>query len=254
MPATKADSLAAGTTVAALCAAMMAPAILSLPAFAVLVVVLALVRKRGAIVHFTLFAALWAGVAAFAPSTRVWPWNLLVPLLLYGSAYPLVRTTAPPFRAGRLAKSDWVWIAGITAVSSAALALWVRVAHPDLSIHLANIPSMPLWAYPLAAALFATANAAMEELAFRGIAMGALDSVFGPGLLPVVLQALVFGAAHFARGFPNGWLGLAMATVYGLMLGALCRRSGGLLAPWAAHVAADLTIFALTAAVELNLR
>ncbi|MEZ5365117.1 MAG: CPBP family intramembrane glutamic endopeptidase [Bryobacterales bacterium] len=113
---------------------------------------------------------------------------------------------------------------------------------------------MPLWAYPLAAVVFAVGNAAIEELAFRGIVMGELDTVFGPGALPVVLQALVFGAAHFVRGFPNGWLGLAMATAYGLMLGALCRRTGGLLAPWAAHVAADLTIFALTAAVELNLR
>ncbi|MCB1019698.1 MAG: hypothetical protein KDC27_07200, partial [Acidobacteria bacterium] len=101
MPATKADSLAAGVTVAALCMAMMAPATAALPAFAVLALTPALVHKRGPIVHFTLFAALWAGVAAFAPSTRVWPWNLLVPLLLYGSAYPLVRTTAPPFRAGR---------------------------------------------------------------------------------------------------------------------------------------------------------
>jgi hypothetical protein len=46
-------------------------------------------------------------------------------------------------------------------------------------------------------------------------------------------------------GFPNGWTGFAMVVVYGVLLGSICRRSGGLLAPWVAHVAADLTIFTL---------
>ncbi|MEZ5395363.1 MAG: CPBP family intramembrane glutamic endopeptidase [Bryobacterales bacterium] len=253
MAAAKGESLAAGGLVAVLCMAMMAPPTAALPAFVVLAALALVVRRAGALLHLAVFAVLWAGVAAFAPASRVWPWNLLAPLLLYGLAYAVLRRSAPSFRAGRLARADWPWIFAIVLVSTVALALWVRFRsgpqHP-----LANIPKMPLWAYPLAAVVFAVGNAAIEELAFRGIVMGELDTVFGPGALPVVLQALVFGAAHFVRGFPNGWLGLAMATAYGLMLGALCRRTGGLLAPWAAHVAADLTIFALTAAVELNLR
>jgi len=38
---------------------------------------------------------------------------------------------------------------------------------------------------------------------------------------------------------------VALAAVYGLMLGAMRLRSGGLLAPWIAHVLTDLVIFVL---------
>jgi membrane protease YdiL (CAAX protease family) len=78
--------------------------------------------------------------------------------------------------------------------------------------------------------------------------MGSLDQTVGAGGWSVALQAACFGAAHFVEGFPSGWLGFAMASVYGAMMGMVCRRSGGLLAPWIAHVGADLTIFALLAA------
>jgi len=39
--------------------------------------------------------------------------------------------------------------------------------------------------------------------------------------------------------------GVPLATAYGVMMGALRLRSKGLLAPWVAHVAADLTIVAI---------
>jgi len=56
----------------------------------------------------------------------------------------------------------------------------------------------------------------------------------GPGSEP--------GLAHI-HGFPRGWLGVALATVYGLMTRVLRMRSRGLVAPLVAHVAADATIF-----------
>ncbi|MCC7535912.1 MAG: CPBP family intramembrane metalloprotease, partial [Deltaproteobacteria bacterium] len=42
-----------------------------------------------------------------------------------------------------------------------------------------------------------------------------------------------------------GVLGMAMAFVYGLVLGALRVRARGMLAPFVAHVAIDLVVFAL---------
>jgi membrane protease YdiL (CAAX protease family) len=60
----------------------------------------------------------------------------------------------------------------------------------------------------------------------------------------IVLQALSFGALHFG-GFPSGLAGMSLATIYGLMLGALAYRCKGLLAPCAAHVLADSVIFAI---------
>ena len=89
--------------------------------------------------------------------------------------------------------------------------------------------------------LFAMMNAALEEFMYRGIAMGALEAGLGAGTLPVFLQALVFGIVHIG-GFPRGAVGIALAIIYGLMMGALRRRSSGLLAPWIAHVGADVAI------------
>jgi len=60
--------------------------------------------------------------------------------------------------------------------------------------------------------------------------------------LPVFLQAIAFSALHLQGGFPRGVVGVGLAFVYGLLLGALRRRAGGLLAPWVAHVFTDLAI------------
>ena len=50
-----------------------------------------------------------------------------------------------------------------------------------------------------------------------------------------------FGALH-VRGFPRGWAGVGLATIYGVMTGGIRRRSGGMLAPWVAHVFTDIVI------------
>jgi hypothetical protein len=93
------------------------------------------------------------------------------------------------------------------------------------------------------------ANAAMEEVVFRGIIMQALDSALGVSNLTLVIQAGLFGSFHYLAGFPHGFGGFAMVFVYGFMLGVLRRRSQGVLAPWIAHVLADVTIFAILATV-----
>jgi membrane protease YdiL (CAAX protease family) len=119
-------------------------------------------------------------------------------------------------------------------------------------MHLSYMPSMPLWLLPLVGIGFAIGNAAMEEFVFRGVIMQAIDSAFGAGWLSVIVQAWLFGVMHFLQGFPNGWWGLAMTFVYGIMLGAIRRRAQGMLAPWLAHVCADMVIFAILAAIVLG--
>lgn len=91
---------------------------------------------------------------------------------------------------------------------------------------------------------FACLNAAMEEILFRGIMLEALDSALGETIWTVGIQSAAFAAFHYLAGFPNGLLGVLMVFVYGLMLGMIRRRARGMLAPWVAHVVADITIFA----------
>jgi membrane protease YdiL (CAAX protease family) len=92
----------------------------------------------------------------------------------------------------------------------------------------------------------------MEEIVFRGVFMQALDSAFGADGMSVTIQAWLFGAMHYREGFPNGGWGLAMACVYGIMLGTIRRRSKGMLAPWLVHAWADLVIFVILAGIALR--
>jgi membrane protease YdiL (CAAX protease family) len=98
---------------------------------------------------------------------------------------------------------------------------------------------------PVVAVGFAMLNAAMEEFAFRGIIMQALDSAIGVGSASIIIQAASFGLFHYMAGFPHGSWGLVMATGYGFMLGMLRRRSRGIAACWIAHVLADIVIFGI---------
>jgi hypothetical protein len=88
---------------------------------------------------------------------------------------------------------------------------------------------------------FAMLNAAVEEAAYRGVFLHALDRSLGPGFAALLLQALAFGAIHI-RGFPRGWPGVGLACIFGLLMGVIRRRAGGMFAPWIAHVFTDVVI------------
>jgi membrane protease YdiL (CAAX protease family) len=83
--------------------------------------------------------------------------------------------------------------------------------------------------------------ALLDEAQCQELESHALDTSLGPGFAALVLQALAFGAIHI-RGFPRGWLGVGLACIYGLLMGVIRRRAGGMFAPWIAHVFTDVVI------------
>jgi membrane protease YdiL (CAAX protease family) len=105
---------------------------------------------------------------------------------------------------------------------------------------------IPNWSLPylvLAGICFSVGNALLEEVIFRGVLFEALADGYGAAAA-VCIQGIAFGVVH-AHGFPRGVVGVVMASVYGVVLGLLRQRSGGLLAPFVAHVFADATIFCI---------
>jgi len=130
------------------------------------------------------------------------------------------------------------WTGAVIVVSAGALVAWWAIVRPDL----ADVP-LPVGLHPALLATgflgWAVVNAAAEELYFRGALQHELVRTLGRG--GVVVQAVAFGFMH-VHGFPGGWSGVILATIFGLMVGALRSRASGLLAPWVAHVGADLTI------------
>ena len=191
----------------------------------------------------------------------VWPAHWVV--LLAGLAL-YYRALAPETRPepGWWARGAFtpLLIALIALTSGIALYLWWWWAAPDLSAHRALLPDVDWPWLVLAGLAFSMANAFVEEVLFRGLLQSFLLRAFA-GLfgsrsatthraLAVVGSAFAFGIAHWS-GFPSGASGAALAGIYGLMLGALRERSGGLLSPWVAHIAADAVIFAILASVAL---
>jgi uncharacterized protein len=175
-----------------------------------------------------------------------WPWYFLVPLSIYAAvvlAVPPLRRSVCWLRVGRLDGLVLAATAGIILIASAALILYQYLFHQDLNELAGRLPletGIPLW---VAGTVFALSNAVMEELIFRGVLQDALVSQIGRSA-GVVVQAVVFGLGH-ASGYPPGELGMVLAGLYGLVLGALREWSVGLGAASIAHVGADATIFAI---------
>jgi membrane protease YdiL (CAAX protease family) len=108
-----------------------------------------------------------------------------------------------------------------------------------------------VWTIPFGIIAFAALNAAFEEIIWRGVVMDALEAAVGRGWCAWLLQGIGFGVWHYA-GFPSGWVGVGLATIFALMMGMLRMRGRGMLAPWIAHVFADVTIFILVAAMVIS--
>ncbi|MCP3964801.1 MAG: CPBP family intramembrane metalloprotease [Lentisphaerae bacterium] len=93
--------------------------------------------------------------------------------------------------------------------------------------------------------VFAFFNAVFEEVVFRGVMQTALIKFFGNRYWAIILQASAFGFAHYAVGFPNGFIGVLMTFIYGLAIGVVKERTNGILWPILVHTLADFVIFNL---------
>jgi hypothetical protein len=148
-------------------------------------------------------------------------------------------------RIGSFNSQDKILATISVLVSSAGLLGWYLLSTPNLSdIVDMFVPKAPLGILLIGAFLFSMVNAAVEECVYRGALLPALDNVLGQGLASLLLQAIAFGALHI-HGFPRGTVGVLLATIYGVMMGIIRRKSGGVLAPWVAHVLTDLVIVAV---------
>ena len=197
-------------------------------------------------IHLTLFTLLMVIPSLLGATLNQWPFGILAPLLIYGLIViivPGLRKSLGWLKKGRTDANVMKWVLATSVLSAIALLGWVILIKPDIGHHVAQIPNMPLWLYPLAGLGFAILNATMEEAVFRGIVMEALDGALGDNYISVGIQAVPFAAFHYLVGFPKGLVGFLMVLIYGVMLGVVRRVSKGMLAPLMAHVAADMTIF-----------
>jgi uncharacterized protein len=206
---------------------------------------LAFVRRCLPAARLGAFATLVFVVLAALGSMNLWP----LPPALAAAAFLIVSKRVSALgirerwlRRGRLDAASGALIVTSMLVSAVALVVWFAVAHPDYrALRGTLFPDVSLPLLAMGVILFACVNAAVEELVYRGAVMGALDEAFGPGVVSLLVQALAFGVLHL-HGFPSGAVGVALATIYGLMMGLVRRHANGMLAPWIAHVGTDIAI------------
>ena len=133
-------------------------------------------------------------------------------------------------------------VAGPIVVTPIALVVGPLLTGPffgpiriEMGIAVAIVPAL----------LLATANAAMEELTFRGAIQGWGARVVGStGAL--VLQAALFGVVHAGPDFLDPLVALpvlAAVTAGGLIAGVIVQRTGSLLLPVAIHLALDVPLY-----------
>jgi membrane protease YdiL (CAAX protease family) len=176
-----------------------------------------------------------------------WPIPAVVGLCVFFVAHASAARgrSRPPkiLRRGRFGALELSWVLGLVLVSAAALLVFRALTSPPVSDLTYLLTAMTPGSLMLVGAAFAMVNAFVEELLFRGVILHHLQRAM-PTAMAVGLQALAFGMLHL-NAYPYGPAGVALAATYGLLLGIVRVRTGGLLACWAAHVCADIVIFAL---------
>lgn len=140
---------------------------------------------------------------------------------------------------------ETVWLLlAIVVGTGLALVGWQRVFDGQLpDAYRDAAAGRSVWLIVVAGAVFALLNAAVEEAIFRGVFQTSLQPSIGP-TGAILIQAAAFALLHVV-GIPTGLIGALMAGSWGVLLGVLRYRTRGILAPYVAHVAADLTIVAI---------
>lgn len=196
------------------------------------------------------YLGLFGSICLAIMITRI-PYSQLLFALAIGiylfiiSLVPSLKSGLAWFRWGMFGWDVKLLCFGAATISGLALVGWFFWVRPDINDIIQQfVPNYPLWVLIFGGILFAMVNAAVEEVAYRGIVLSALIESHVPSSLALLLQAIAFGTIHI-NGFPRGWIGVGLATIYGFVMGVIRLRSGGLFAPWAGHVLADLVIVAI---------
>jgi membrane protease YdiL (CAAX protease family) len=203
--------------------------------------------KYGRLLHGFTFLLVLSGTTSI-PALAHWPWPWLAPWLAPIIGYFLLVLCVPELRSTfswfRLGKLTWR-TAGLTMVATAATVIVLcSLSQPHFPGSLADtLPFRSVCGLFISCALFATINATVQELVFRGLLYDSLDSVWGRWAA-VLVSATVFGLSHLPVMPPGftGILGASAAADLGVVLALLRLWSGGLALPILVHIAADATI------------
>ena len=210
---------------------------------AVLLTAIAMARRMVAAgsVGVLLVAFLLLELVGLGPKRVVFGFAFVV-YLVVRSRLPWLREIAPWRRAGPWRLRQGAVGAALGLLAGMALWAWYEKRPEELAEVVEYVRDWPIWAFVLAGVLTAVVAAVLEEAVYRGVVQDSLERILGSGFTALVMQAAVFAALHFPSGILQGLAGVGLVFPYGVLLGVLRRRSGGLAVPIIAHFSTDLVI------------
>ena len=144
----------------------------------------------------------------------------------------------------------WDWLARCLAVAVAVILLTLAASFLLVPDDGAPAVFVGWQRFAVSAAVLlplVALQSAAEEYLCRGWLLQSVGSVLRSPVVPILVQAVVFGALH-GWGTPWGFVDLAW---FGIVAGWLCVRTGGLEAGIALHVANNGIAMTLAAALGL---
>lgn len=106
------------------------------------------------------------------------------------------------------------------------------------------LPNMPIWAIPFAVAIIALINGLREEIYFRFFLQNYLKEVTNAPIA-IIGTSIVFGYLHFQAGFPEGYLGVILTSLFGLMIGIQFNYFKSATLSWITHSITDAIMFVI---------
>lgn len=116
----------------------------------------------------------------------------------------------------------------------------VCVAYAAVAGTLIHTPNTPDIGFLLLMTPLVLMQCVVEEIYFRGWIQPVLTRAFGP-VAAIAATSLAFAALHFAAGVAQTPVSLLNIALAGLLFGLLAWRTGGMMAPMAAHCAWNWT-------------
>lgn len=194
------------------------------------------------VVPLGLFCVICMVLASFGLPSQIWFALGLGAYLTICKSVQWLHGTLVWLKAGAVTRDVAFLTIASTLLAAISLIIWFLSIQPNITDLIEGfVPNWNIALLIMGGLMFSIVNAAVEEGAYRGVIMAALEKTIGSGVAPVLLQAVAFGTLHI-NGFPRGWIGVGLASAFGLLMALIRRRSQGMLAPWAAHVCTDIVI------------
>jgi membrane protease YdiL (CAAX protease family) len=87
-------------------------------------------------------------------------------------------------------------------------------------------------------------NGLGEELVYRFILQRAFIKSNSPAWA-ILMQAIAFGFLHYRNGFPQGWTGMLLTTLFGAAIGIQFFITRSITLAWVTHAIMDAIMFGI---------